>query len=83
VPTDDRVSIFPNPANGNFLIKLPAGTADKYEIALFNTNGIRVFAGEYDGGTQSIDGGPLPAGLYIVTIRSKEFTITKKIIIQK
>jgi hypothetical protein len=78
---DEDIRIYPNPNGGDFRLSLPG--VEKYIVEIYNTGGIRVFAGEFNGGMQDIHAGVLSSGVYIVTIRGRKYRKTSRIIIRK
>ena len=74
----DRIIVYPNPANKNFTIE--AVFPDKYGIELISLNGQLMLSKEMEGTTHQIDLSPFQSGVYFITIRSKDFVTTRKII---
>ncbi len=68
-------SVYPNPTNGKMLLSL-AGT-DQVEVSVYSLSGIRVFYKEEVSESLDIH---LPAGLYVLTLKSSEMTKSTKII---
>jgi hypothetical protein len=76
----ETVSIYPNPAQNNFTVETNA--TEKQTLQLFDVNGRLVLAQTINEKT-IIDAGNLNAGVYSLSIISKEAVVTKKIIIVK
>ncbi|MCC7301943.1 MAG: T9SS type A sorting domain-containing protein [Bacteroidia bacterium] len=79
---------YPNPSSGNSTFTLNLNTASHVNITLTNTIGqtVNVIADErLAAGKQEInvDGSNLEAGIYFVTVKAGEFSITKKLVINK
>jgi len=73
------VQLWPNPAHGHVSIAgLPQGSAT---LEVFDLKGVQVLQTSLDG-DQSIDVSQLPAGVYVANIRTNDFTVRRKLIIQ-
>jgi hypothetical protein len=71
-------SIYPNPTKGILSISYNNGAAID-EIIIYNQMGQKVFEGELDNNT--IDVSSLPEGMYVIEIRTSEFQIREKLIV--
>jgi hypothetical protein len=73
------VQLWPNPAHGQVSIAgLPQGAAT---LEVFDLKGVQVLQTSIIG-DQSIDVSQLPAGVYVANIRTTDFTVRRKLIIQ-
>ncbi len=81
VINDNRIpktTIYPNPTNNQLTIE--AEYADHYSIEIISLNGQQILMGEMEGTTNQIDLSSFRKGVYFITIRSKDFVVTEKII---
>ncbi len=72
------ISVYPNPSNT--LITIETEYPDHYSINITSMNGQQLFIGEMEGTLHQIDLSFLQKGVYFITIRSKDFVTTRKII---
>lgn len=84
-PTDENeawknVLFSPNPSNGQFQLKVPAGKPVKGII--YNLTGIDVFHFQTQNDTNTIDISFLPKGLYYMSLTLAGETRTKKLILE-
>ncbi|UYZ63895.1 right-handed parallel beta-helix repeat-containing protein [Hymenobacter weizhouensis] len=83
--TAAEVAVFPNPAAGQFIVRLPAPAADTDEavrITLTNTLGQRVLEREAtatDSREVTVDAGPLRNGVYLLTVQRGQTTSTHRV----
>jgi hypothetical protein len=84
---DEAVSVYPNPCNGKFAVRLPASAKEHYDITVLNTIGIEVFGlkNEPVTGThlKTFDLVNLPDGVYSIIVRNDDFNFTGKVIISR
>ncbi|MGW8145238.1 MAG: T9SS type A sorting domain-containing protein, partial [Anaerolineales bacterium] len=73
-----RTSIYPNPAFSLLTVEINA--PDLYEVEITNLNGKLIQVGEFIGATHQIDLSSFQKGVYFITIRSKDFVTTRKIV---
>jgi hypothetical protein len=73
-----ELSIYPNPTNN--LLTIETAQSGKYSIEITSLNGQLIIDGEMEGTTHQIDLSSFQKGAYFITIRSKDFVTTKKII---
>jgi len=82
VGIDDKgtknIRIYPNPTNT--FLTIETGITDQYQIEIISLNGQVLFAREMEGATHQIDLFSLQKGVYFITIRSKGFVTTRKMI---
>lgn len=74
----ESFSIYPNPANN--LLTIKTFLEDPYEIAISDLNGNKISVDKVGGSGHQLDLSPFPKGVYFITIRSKDFVITRKFI---
>ena len=81
VSLDDVVAIYPNPVVNQLNIQL-SKQLNHAEVKVFNQMGQIVYGNKFDSlkNKESIDFKSLPAGTYMVYIKSDEGVITKKVI---
>ncbi len=72
------ISIYPNPAND--LIIIETNKVGQYFIELNSINGQLIYSTKMEGPTHQIDLSSFQKGLYFITIRSRDYVMTKKII---
>lgn len=80
------VTVMPNPNNGIFELRISSPGDEIMDINLINMVGANVYSSSGITGNgifnQSIDLHHLPAGLYFMQVKSKDTSITKKIVIR-
>lgn len=82
---EDQVSIYPNPNNGSFTIKVEAELLSNASISIINAQGkvIHTVAHpEFVNGELAIDLKGVSAGVYFVRIQNGEQAVNKKVTIQ-
>ena len=72
------LNIYPNPANTHITIE--TGVSELYTIRITSLNGQQIFSKEMEGPTHQLDLSSFQKGIYFITIRSKDFVTTRKII---
>ena len=70
--------IYPNPTFD--LLNVETYKPGKYDIEIYRLNGQKVFSDYLDGTKYQIDLSSFQKGVYFITIRSKDFVTTRKII---
>lgn len=79
-PTDDRVIMYPNPANENFIIKINGGLIP-FEFTLYNSTGQTVSTKTLHERLTVMNLSHLPAGMYFIVLHNTYYKETKKLII--
>jgi len=79
--TEVDFTIFPNPNDGNFTIKI-AGYKESYTLQIFNAMGLNVGEINCKEEIVHISKSELSAGLYYVKMTSKEKILVKKVVVQ-
>jgi photosystem II stability/assembly factor-like uncharacterized protein len=74
----DQVRIYPNPANNHVTIE--TNMPGLHTIEITSLNGQLLYSDKIEGTSQQIDLSSFQKGVYFITIRSKDFVTTKKII---
>ena len=72
------LQIYPNPTND--LLTIETDQFDHYSINITTLNGQQILIGAMEGTSHQIDLSPFQGGVYFITIRSKDFVSTRKII---
>jgi hypothetical protein len=72
------LSIYPNPAND--IITIQINTQEAHIVEISSLNGQLIFSNKMEGPTHQIDLSYFQKGLYFITVRSRDYVMTKKII---
>ncbi len=75
-------SVFPNPSNGMFTIRLENPLISSADFTVSDIAGKSVFSGNLSQSEQQVDISHLPSGVYTLTLTAQNSSIRKKIIIQ-
>ena len=78
-------SIYPNPNNGEFTVKLNSASNDDIEIEVFDIGGRRIFDRSYTNNSnfdEIITLNNVQSGMYLVNVTDGQKTATKKIVIE-
>jgi hypothetical protein len=75
---NSMISIYPNPAND--LLTIETYMPSLYSIEISSMNGHLLFTGKMEGTTHQINLSSFQGGIYFITIKSKDFVTTRKII---
>jgi plastocyanin len=81
----DGISIYPNPSNGNFQLKLDNSlSAKEYDLGIYTMKGQKVYAksGIQQQNSTDIEISDLPKGVYIVRLYGSKENIYRKIVVQ-
>ncbi len=76
--SQSELSIYPNPTHT--LITIETEYPDHYSINITTLNGQQILIGEMEGTSHQIDLSSFESGVYFITIRSKDFVTTRKIV---
>jgi len=83
---DWSVSIFPNPASGEFKLNITGVRAEKVEIIILNSTGMIIYKKEYQTNNgelhEPINLNMVSKGVYLIKINDKKLIVTKKIILE-
>lgn len=77
---DNKISIYPNPSNGNF--KITMDFEGEKNVVLRNITGQTVASYNVNETELEISEGKLSAGMYMVTISNEQRSVTRKIIVE-
>jgi len=77
---NSQIKIFPNPTND--LLTIETSQPGQHFIEIISLNGQFLYTDRIQGPTQTIDLSPLQKGLYLLTVKSKDFLRTVKLIKQ-
>jgi len=81
------ISVYPNPNDGQFAVKISSLKSDLFNISVVNNNGLKIMElknivanGNLE---KNIDLGNVPCGLYSVIIKNSKSIVVKKIVVNK
>ncbi len=74
----NNIAIYPNPTNT--ILTIETGISDHYSIEITSLNGQILCSVRMEGTTHQLDLSYFQSGVYCITIRSKDFVTTRKII---
>jgi len=74
----ESITVYPIPARN--LLYIEAAKPGTYSFAIISSNGLPVYKDHMTGSTHQVDLSYMQKGVYFITIRSKDFVTTKKII---
>ncbi|MFK7920946.1 MAG: T9SS type A sorting domain-containing protein [Bacteroidia bacterium] len=81
----NELSLYPNPANTDFVVKLSLDRPQTYSLSLVNTKGQIVWQKSYVANSISqneIIVSSLPSGLYMIQLQTEEGSISKRVIVK-
>ncbi len=81
ITNSNLLSLYPNPTMGEFRINLD-GLTQNLKSELVNMNGATVQEFDIEAKGNEINISALPKGIYFLKVRSNEYNITKKIVLQ-
>ena len=83
ISLESAVSIFPNPSNGEFMIRMDNGKLPmtNYQLSIYNVYGEKVLERTVSRKLETINLSEA-SGFYFVYITTSDQTITKKIVIE-
>jgi hypothetical protein len=79
---EGNIMVYPNPGNGVFTIDFKQHPVNAFNLKVLDTYGKKLSERKYTGGTQKIDLGYLPAGVYILYINAGPVNETMKVVIK-
>lgn len=74
----EQIKIYPNPTNS--ILTIETEQPELKSIEIHSLNGQLIYKGEMEGTTHQIDMSQFSRGVYFVTVKSKEFVRTEKIV---
>jgi len=81
------ISVYPNPNDGHFTIKILSLKQKSFNISVINNNGLKIMEIKdvvADGTIEkNIDLRPVPSGIYSIVIRNSESIVVKKILVNR
>jgi len=72
------VTIYPNPASG--MIMLETDEAGPWKVRISNLNGQLIYSKKFEGYSHQIDLSSFQRGVYFITVRTRDFVVTRKIV---
>jgi hypothetical protein len=81
----DDVSVYPNPGNGLFFVKINGASQDDLILRLINNQGQTVFIRQFTSSSsvpESFDVQNLSRGIYLIVIQGKDLLYQGKMIVQ-
>jgi hypothetical protein len=75
---DTRISVYPNPTHTQITIE--TGYPDHYFVEVTSVNGQLILEEQMQGPTHQLDLSIFEKGVYFITIKSKDFVTTRKIV---
>ncbi len=81
------ISVYPNPNNGQFTVKISSLKKESFKISVINNMGMKIIELKdliVNGNIEkNIDLRPIPGGIYSVVIQNSEMQLVKKILVNK
>ncbi|MCZ4318727.1 M28 family peptidase [Aequorivita viscosa] len=77
----ENITIYPNPSNGKFTVKLNTLSEENIELTVFNILGKTVYTSSLSNATNAIDLSSLETGIYLGVFKSGKNLVTKKIVL--
>ena len=78
ISNGNEIEVFPNPVNDLLSIRL--NTPGSHQFQITSLNGQQVLSGLFEGYSNQVDLSSFPSGIYFITIWSKDFIRTRKIV---
>ena len=69
IPLSDVWTISPNPNNGNFLVQFDTENAERFELEIYNIQGLMIYSDKVENGNSDINIS-IPAGVYFVKMKN-------------
>ena len=83
IPENSHFSVYPNPASDVITVDIDRNIKADFTLNILNITGSSVKTKHFKQNQQQINTGNLPNGIYMVEIKTKDWTGMQKIIIQK
>lgn len=83
IPLSDYISVYPNPNNGDFVIKMLESLENNIKIEIINSLGAIVFSKEYKFSDEIVINSDLISGLYALNIYTDDNVLSTTIIITR
>jgi pimeloyl-ACP methyl ester carboxylesterase len=80
---ESNVSIYPNPNDGIFELKIENQSSNLLHISILNTLGQSIYENDYNQSVNKIDLGKQENGIYFLKMTNRYNSVIKKIVIQK
>jgi hypothetical protein len=78
----ENITIYPNPSNGKFTVKLNAISEENIELTVFNILGKTVHPSSLNNPSNTMDLSHLETGIYLAVFKSGKNLVTKKIVLE-
>jgi hypothetical protein len=79
---EGSIIVYPNPGNGVFTIDFKQDQVTGFTLKVLDTYGKKLSERKYTGGTQKIDLGHMPRGVYILYVNAGPVNETFKVVIK-
>ncbi|MCS3797788.1 phosphodiester glycosidase family protein [Niastella sp. OAS944] len=79
---ENKIIVYPNPGTGIFTIDFKQEPVNDFSVKVLDTYGKKLSERKYSGGTQKIDLGHLPKGVYILYVNSTAVNESFKVVIK-
>jgi subtilisin-like proprotein convertase family protein len=81
---DVQVNVYPNPAKTTLYVNIDDSIQGDIQLGLFNVQGQLLLQTEKSAGNQfDLDVQAVPSGMYFLTIRTEQGSLTKKIVVER
>jgi hypothetical protein len=86
-PQTGTISVYPNPNDGQFTVKISTLKQESFNISVVNNIGLKIMEIKDIVGNgnieRNIDLRQIPGGIYSIVIRNNESIVVKKIVVNK
>lgn len=79
---ENKIVVYPNPGTGVFTIDFKQEPVKDFSVKVLDTYGKKLSERKYSGGTQKVDLGHLPKGVYILYVNSTPVNESFKVVIK-